>query len=119
MNEMIGFAIRYYKDFVLASKKYRKPTSTEKEALADLRELLGAMPPAATAEDVQGMLYEVGKKHFPQLRDWFAALYEILLGQNSGPRMGSFIVLYGIPETVALLNRAIAGEELASSTLPG
>jgi lysyl-tRNA synthetase class 1 len=72
---------------------------------------------ALTAEDIQTQVYEVGKRHqcFGALREWFTALYQILLGQDSGPRLGSFIALYGISETVALLDRAIAGEELSEA----
>ena len=74
------------------------------------------MDAAASAEDLQTEVYEVGKRHgFENLRDWFKALYEILLGQSQGPRMGSFIALYGVAETVALIEKALAGEDLAAS----
>lgn len=65
---------------------------------------------------MQARVYEVGKRHgFENLRDWFKALYEILLSQSQGPRMGSFIALYGANETVALIDRALKGEDLAQS----
>ena len=76
---------------------------------------LKALPDDADGEAIQTQVYEVGKRHpFPDLRAWFRALYEILLGQSEGPRMGSFIELYGLPETRQLVERAIAGEDLAS-----
>jgi lysyl-tRNA synthetase class 1 len=114
LNRLVDFAIRYYQDFVRPSKQFRLATADERKALGDLRDVLTSAT-EASADNVQALVYEVGKRHpcFPQLRDWFGALYRILLGQESGPRMGSFIALYGIPETVALLDRAIAGEDLS------
>lgn len=74
------------------------------------------MDAASEAEELQTEVYEVGKRHgFENLRDWFKALYETLPGQSQGPRMGSFIALYGVNETVALIDRALKGEDLAES----
>jgi lysyl-tRNA synthetase, class I len=117
LDAMIGFAIRYYQDFVLPTIAYRKASEVEKVALDDLRQELAALPADASAEAIQNQVYEVGKRHpdFGSLREWFKALYQILLGQDSGPRMGSFIALYGIQETLQLLERAIAGEDLSAS----
>ena len=114
-NQLVAFAIRYFEDFVRPAKKYRLAGEEEKAALQDLRQTLAVLPANASADDIQTQVYEVGKRHpcFPQLRDWFAALYQILLGQDSGPRMGSFIALYGVGETLALLDRAIAGDDLS------
>ncbi len=116
LDRLIGFAIAYYKDFVLPGKRYRQATIAERAALEELRDTLLRLPSDASADDLQTVVYEVGKKQdgFENLRDWFKALYEILLGQSSGPRMGSFIALYGLEETVRLLNRALAGEDLSS-----
>jgi len=116
LDRLVRFAIAYYTDFVLPTKHYRQATEEERAALEDLRAVLAAMPGGAVADAIQTEVYEAGKRHacFANLRDWFRALYEILLGQDSGPRMGSFIALYGLDETVALLDRAIAGEDLAS-----
>jgi lysyl-tRNA synthetase class 1 len=115
MDRLVGFAISYYKNFVRPAKHYRQATQDEKKALADLRHVLASVPAKATADDIQVQVYDVGKRHkcFSELREWFMALYQILLGQDAGPRMGSFIALYGINETVALLDRAIAGNELS------
>jgi lysyl-tRNA synthetase class 1 len=86
-------------------------------ALQNLADTHKAMDAKSEAEDLQTQVYEVGKRHgFENLRDWFKALYETLLGQSQGPRMGSFIALYGVNETVALIDRALKGEDLAAST---
>jgi lysyl-tRNA synthetase class 1 len=116
-DRLVGFAIRYYKDFVLPAKKFRLATEDEKKALQDLRDVLASMPPTAGQDEIQTQVFEVGKRHmcFASLKDWFKALYQILLGQESGPRMGSFIALYGIRETMTLLDRAIGGEDLGKT----
>jgi lysyl-tRNA synthetase class 1 len=105
LDGLVRFAIRYYTDFVQPNRKYRDPGPEEMVALRDLRRTLSALPPDAGADQIQTQVYEVGKRHdcFPGLGEWFRALYQILLGQDSGPRMGSFIALYGIRETIALL----------------
>ena len=113
---LIDHAIAYYRDFVKPQLRYRLPTGEEAAALADLAAELAAAPAGADAEVLQTAVYEVGKRHacFADLKTWFRALYEILLGQSEGPRMGSFIALYGVPETIALIGRACAGEDLAA-----
>jgi lysyl-tRNA synthetase class 1 len=116
LDELVGYAIRYYQDFVKPEKKYRSPDVRENAALHDLLATLAETPAGSDAADIQNQVYEIGKKHgFEPLRDWFKALYEILLGQDQGPRMGSFIALYGVPETMALIRRALAGEDLSAA----
>jgi len=116
LDSLVGYAINYYRDFVKPSKHYRAAGAEEKAALEDLLAVLGTLPADAAAEDIQTEVYEVGKRHgcFTDLRAWFQALYQILLGQDQGPRLGSFVALYGLEETKALLARAIAGEDLAA-----
>lgn len=115
LDELVGHALTYYRDVVKPTKAYRAPAPYERAALDDLRAALAAMPADAGPEEIQTEVYEVGKRYpFESLRDWFRALYEILLGQSQGPRMGSFIALYGLAETVALIDRALAGEDLAA-----
>ncbi|MBT7138320.1 MAG: lysine--tRNA ligase, partial [Rhodospirillaceae bacterium] len=115
LDKLVEYAINYYRDFVRPAKQYRKPGEVEKAALEDLAKTLQILPAGSEGADIQTEVYEVGKRHnFENLKDWFKALYEILLGQSQGPRMGSFIALYGIDETVALIGRAIAGEDLSS-----
>jgi len=115
LDRLVECAINYYRDFVKPAKQYRLATDEEKAALADLMETLQVLPEDADAETIQTQVYEVGKRHpFDDLKAWFHALYEILLGQSQGPRMGSFIALYGMRETMELLGRAIAGEDFGA-----
>ena len=114
LDRMAGYAVRYYEDFVRPAKTYRAASEREARALADLADALedpGALAPSADAEAIQNLVFEIGKRHgFDNLRDWFKAQYEVLLGQSAGPRMGSFIALYGRAETVALIRRALRGD---------
>jgi lysyl-tRNA synthetase class 1 len=108
LDRLVGHAIAYYQDLVRPAKRYRTPTETERAALADLAETLRGMDPAADAEALQTEVFAVGKRHdFPELRAWFACLYQVLLGQQEGPRFGGFIALYGVAETVALIEAAL------------
>jgi len=116
LDKLVGYAVAYYQDFIKPNKRYRLPTEAETPALTELRDQLRALPAGADAEAIQNVVYEIGKKHadtFPELKNWFQALYETLLGQDQGPRMGSFIALYGVAETLALLDRVLAGEDLS------
>ena len=112
LDQLAGYAVTYYRDFVLPTKTYRLPDDAERRALEVLEQELGKAPPGATAEDLQNIVYEVGKANgfADKLRDWFRAIYEVLLGQSQGPRFGSFIELYGIEETRRLIRKALAGE---------
>lgn len=116
LDRLVGYAIAYYRDFVKPTKHYRAPSETERAALIELADGLAALAPGADAEAIQNLIYEIGKRHgFANLRDWFKALYEVLLGQAQGPRMGSFVALYGVSETVRLIRRALAGEDLSAA----
>lgn len=96
LNELIKHALVYYRDFVKPSKHYREPNDIERAALEDLYQALGNVDANAPADVIQTDVFEVGKRHnFTELRAWFGTLYEVLLGQKEGPRMGSFIALYG------------------------
>jgi len=104
LDKLIKHAIAYYHDRVLPHKVYRTPTDLERAALNDLLTVLRSMTKNASSDEIQTAVYEVGKQHaFPELRLWFICLYEVLLGQSEGPRMGSFIELYGIDETIDLI----------------
>ncbi len=97
LDDLIKHALVYYRDFVKPKKEYRKPTMQEQAALDELYKTLGRLEVGAPADVIQTEVFEVGKKHnFTDLRAWFGTLYEVLLGQKEGPRMGSFIALYGI-----------------------
>jgi len=111
LDRLAGFAVRYYEDFVEPAKRFRAPTDTERAALSDLAERLAALEGSTDAEAIQNLVYEVGKAHpFEPLRDWFRAIYQVLLGENQGPRFGSFIAVYGVAETRALIERALKGD---------
>jgi lysyl-tRNA synthetase class 1 len=115
LNGLVGYAIAYYRDFVKPAKQYRLPTAIERAAIEDLVALLEALPDHADAEAIQNEIYEVGKRHpFENLRDWFKALYEVLLGQSQGPRFGSFVALYGKAESISLMKRVLAGQSAAA-----
>jgi len=109
LARLVEHAVLYYRDFVRPDKKFRAPDETERAALADLAETLRGMAPSADAQTIQTMVYEVGKRHpFKGLKDWFGCLYQVLLGQQEGPRFGGFVALYGIAETVALIDSQLA-----------
>jgi lysyl-tRNA synthetase, class I len=111
LDKLVGFAIRYYEDFVKPTKKYRAPTEQERAALTELAEKLRGFGPERDAAKVQFEIYEIGKRHaFEPLRGWFKAIYEVLFGQSQGPRFGSFAVLFGCAETATLIDRALKGE---------
>ncbi|AEO46986.1 lysine--tRNA ligase [Rhodospirillum rubrum] len=111
---LVERAITYYRDFVLPQKAYRKATAEEITALVDLRAVLTALPRPVEAEAAQTAVYEVGKRHegLGDLKAWFQVLYQVLLGQDQGPRMGSFIALFGIEEMLDLLDKAISGSDV-------
>ena len=115
LDKLVEYAISYYQDFIQPNKQYRPATVDEATALEDLSDQLKRLSPNATAEDIQTVVYEIGKRDaFPELKAWFRALYEILLGQSQGPRMGSFIALYGLQESIDLIDRALAGDDLST-----
>jgi lysyl-tRNA synthetase class 1 len=109
LDRRLDFALAYFRDFIADSLRHRPPTAIEAAALRDLDARLAALPADADAETIQTEVYEVGKAHeFESLRDWFKALYETLLGTSQGPRMGSFIALYGIQNSRRLIAEALA-----------
>ena len=108
-------AAAYCRDKVIPFKTFRAPSEQEAAALADLRARLAGWEGEATAEALQDEVFAVGNQHgFEPLRDWFKALYEVLLGASQGPRFGGFVAIYGVEETVALIDRALAGELAAA-----
>ena len=108
LDELVGFAIRYFEDFVKPAKTFRAPTDTERAAMADLAERLAKAPDDADGETLQTEVFAAGKAHgIEPLRDWFQALYQVLLGQDQGPRFGSFAALYGKDATVAMIHAAL------------
>lgn len=128
LDKLSDYAIRYFNDFVRPTKKYRAADEVELGALNALDDALSALPPNAGADTIQSALLDVGRA-VPRYQDtskvspgggpgvkleWFQAIYEVLLGQKQGPRLGTFIALYGIAETRALISKAIQGELAAA-----
>jgi lysyl-tRNA synthetase, class I len=111
LDALVTRALAYNRDFIAPTLQRRKPEPGEALALAALDEELAAMDEGASAEELQTLVYAIGKDpHYgiEQLRDWFKALYETLLGSSQGPRMGSFIALYGVANTRRLIAEALA-----------
>ncbi|MFN9579449.1 MAG: lysine--tRNA ligase [Novosphingobium sp.] len=111
LDKLVTNALADNRDFVAPTLQRRKPEGNEAQALAALDEELAATSDDATAEELQNLVYEIGKDPhygFEQLRDWFKCLYETLLGSSQGPRMGSFIALYGIANTRKLIAEALS-----------
>ncbi len=113
LDRLAGYAVKYYEDFVLPNKQYRMPDARERKALENLAYRLEQLPTDAPLDALQTEVFSAGKENGyekEELRTWFQALYQVLLGQNEGPRFGSFIQLYGTEETTALIHRALAGD---------
>jgi lysyl-tRNA synthetase class 1 len=109
LDALIDHALAYFRDFVKNSLQRRQPDAREAAALRRLDAKLADLPEDADAAAIQTEVYEIGKTSgFENLRDWFKALYETLLGTSQGPRMGSFIALYGIDNSRRLIAEALA-----------
>lgn len=118
LDQLAGYAVRYYEDFVAPTKSFRAPTEAERAALSALDTALAAAPAGADATALQNIVYEAGKSNGytkETLREWFQAIYEVLLGSSQGPRFGSFIELYGVDNTRALIAKGLAGALTAKS----
>ncbi|ACB94708.1 lysine--tRNA ligase [Beijerinckia indica] len=125
LDQLVGYAVRYFRDFVRPAKTYREPDEVEVGALHNLLDMLAALPEGASAEEIQTALYDVARA-IPRYQDfkakgateerpgvsndWFSMLYAVLLGEARGPRFGSFVALYGIAETRALIEKALKGD---------
>jgi lysyl-tRNA synthetase class 1 len=113
LDKLVEYAVRYYNDFVLPTKSYRLPDERERKALADLSARLQKLPDNADSEALQTEVFSAGKENgYPkeELRTWFQAIYEVLIGQTQGPRFGTFIALYGKNETIQLINEGLDGK---------
>ena len=105
---LIQYAINYYNDFVLPNKKYLKLDQKNKKIFIELKELLLTINKDSSSEIIQTEIYEIGKKYnFENLKDFFKLVYQVLLGQEQGPRLGSFIKLYGITKTINLIDNVL------------
>jgi len=111
LDAAAGFALSYFRDFVAPTRKFRAPSDKERAAMLDLVARLKLWDGGPDTEALQTMVFAVGTDHgFEPLRDWFTALYEVLLGASQGPRFGGFIALYGVGETFELIEKALAGD---------
>ena len=115
LDRLCDYAIHYYEDFVRPNKRFRAPDERERGAMTDLVARFRALPSGCQdAEAIQNEVYAAGKDAgFEPLRAWFTGLYEVLLGQSQGPRFGSFAAIFGLDRTVVLIDRALAGDDLA------
>ena len=109
-DNLIKYSLNYYNDFIFPYKKYLKIQESQKIIFEDIIKILEKeISNDQSAEDIQSMLYEVGKKHkFENLKDFFKLIYQVLLGQDQGPRLGSFIKLYGVKETIDSIKKTLA-----------
>ena len=109
LQKLILNAIQYFNDIVKPLKKYRSANENEKKALSALIEVLKTMPDGLDPSTIQTEVFTVGKNYYPKekLRDWFKAIYEIVFGDEQGPRMGSFISFFGRQETIQLLEESL------------
>jgi lysyl-tRNA synthetase class 1 len=104
LDHLAEFAIRYYNDFIKAHKSYLVVSEKHKVILQDILSMLSDISEQTEAEAIQKAIYDIGMKAgYENLRDYFKDLYQILLGQNEGPRLGTFIKLYGIKESMKLI----------------
>ncbi len=105
LDQMVGYAIEYFDSFVKPAKVFRAPSEVEQAALLALENKLAEAGSRSSGAELQQIVYDVGRSagFEDRMRDWFKAIYEVLLGQSQGPRFGSFIELYGVEETRALI----------------
>jgi lysyl-tRNA synthetase class 1 len=121
LDAMVRYAINYFHDFVLPTKQFREPGAQEREALLDLRNALALLPSDASAEDIQNVVYDIGRREpFLDTKklgkdgrpgvslDWFNMLFQVLLGQEKGPRFGSFVAVYGLGNAIAMIDAALS-----------
>ena len=123
LDRLVEYAIHYFRDFVLPAKRFRIAGEDERAALIDLRDALSQLAGGQSAEKIQEVVYEVGRRP-PFLDtsgkiktrdgkpgvslDWFNMLYQVLLGQDKGPRFGSFAAIYGLANTIEMIDGALA-----------
>ena len=104
-DKLVGYAIKYFNDVIKSQKKYKKPNNIEKKALEALVKTLDTCNDKMTPEDIQTLIYSTGKEngYSESLRDWFKLIYEVVFGDENGPRMGFFISFFGVKETKDLI----------------
>jgi lysyl-tRNA synthetase, class I len=110
MDKLCELVVRYYNDFVKPNKTYHQPNPDERAIILKLKDFLGTVSVGNTAEEIQNGIYDIGMKggYEHNLKDWFKLIYMVLLGSVQGPRMGSFIKLYGVQETIKLIEQKLS-----------
>jgi lysyl-tRNA synthetase class 1 len=116
LDRLVGYALRYYLDFIKPNKHFREPNAQERAGLEALAAALDATT-ETQGEAIQALSFEIGKAYgfADKLRDWFKAFYEVVLGQEQGPRFGSFAALFGPKKTAALIREALSGAFLKAA----
>jgi lysyl-tRNA synthetase class 1 len=109
LDGLTEYALNYFKDEVEPNKKFKSPNEKEKNALKNLVLKLQSIDENLKPEEIQTIVYSVGKEngYGSSLRDWFKLIYEVVFGEQDGPRMGFFISFFGINETIKLINDKI------------
>ncbi len=111
LDDMITYALNYYRDFVKSEKVYRPMTDAERPQFIRFKESIHTLRNCNDPAELQTAVFDVAREFkYENKRDWFTAIYNVLFGAQQGPRMGSFILLFGIDETIALIDKALAGE---------
>ena len=108
-DKLVGYAIKFFNDVIKKNKKYKKPNDDEKIALEALIKKLDNCNDEMSPEDIQTLVYSTGKEngYSKNLRDWFRLIYEVVFGDENGPRMGFFISFFGVKETKDLIKNKI------------
>ncbi len=128
LGALVGYAVRYYHDFVKPKKVFEAPDETARGALQALDAMLAALPEGAPSDVIQAAVYDVGRTYYPDTsgkakspdgrpgvsQAWFGTLYKTLIGQERGPRFGSFVAVYGVEGTRALIAKALRNELAAA-----
>ena len=106
---LVEYAIKYFNDVIKSKKNYKQPNKEEKIALQALIKTLEKCNDEMTPEDIQTMIYSTGKEngYAENLRDWFKLIYQVVFGDENGPRMGFFISFFGVNETKELIMKKI------------
>ncbi len=110
LDRLVGYAVKYYEDFVLPNKSYRMPNERERAAMEDLIKKIRNLK---DGDDIDTLVFDAAKENGytkEELRDWFQALYQVLLGQDQGPRFGSFVEIFGVEESIKMIEDALAGK---------
>ena len=111
IDELASYAVKYYHDFVETKKKYKIPNKAERKALMDLKQSLSNLNKSAASNEIQKCVFSVGKQHYEKIGEWFRTLYTVLIGQEQGPKIGSFFALYGLNKSIQLIEDKINQDE--------